>query len=176
MGKNATRWLTELKRFIRGAPCWIDGKSASVTVLRPAVELVTSPVEGLNALFVDSDLKELVDLTSGEVDERSLNFIYTVTEGGQSDSSIAENVGGFDTLKARRATPYQLAHEIRLARAGEAGIFEDDGYHILYLEGRNGSLVSVEVFWNHEEREWVVFGHEFDKNDERIRGSKVYGN
>ena len=142
----------------------------------PVITLTTSPADSrLEALFVNSNLAKHVDLTMGKVYGNPLHLIHTVIRGRQNDSAITESAGGLSVIRNRRATPTQLAHAIHLARAGK-GPFKKGKHSILYLEGRDGFLVAVHVFWLSSFSTWYINCHRFDGYSRWLEGSEVYGN
>jgi len=92
-----------------------------------------------------------------------------------SDDSIARCVGGLETLIESRATMPQLAREVRLARERK-GLFNKDGFYILYFEGHHDPLVTVSFFWDRSHRAWRLFCNAFNSRGRWSDGTEVYGN
>jgi hypothetical protein len=157
------------------APKVKRGKMASKTI-NPAEALVTtSATSDMEALWVDSDLPGLVSLEPCEADERPLQHLLTLPKA-MNDSTIAKNVGGLATLTSRKATMGQLIRELGLARSGQKGLFKKGRYYLLYLEGLDGSLVTVLVYWNAVSQKWNVRCCRFDQVGKWNEGREVCGN
>lgn len=145
-------------------------------MIYPANILVTTPTkDGLEALWADPDLARFVNLAPCEEDERPLQLLFTLPRV-MGDSAVAEHIGGLATLTTQKATLGQLVREVNLARGGEKGIFKKGRCYVLYLEGCDGSLVAVFVFWRAGIGEWDVLCYRFDQGGEWSEGYEVYGN
>jgi hypothetical protein len=148
---------------------------ASKTI-NPAEALVTaSATSDMEALWFDSDLPGLVSLAPCEADDRPLQLLFKLPRV-MNDSTIAKNVGGLSTLTSRKATMGQLIRELGLARSGQKGLFKKGKYYLLYLEGLDGSLVSVVVYWYADGQGWDVGCYRFDRNGGWSEGFEIFGN
>ncbi len=171
------KYLSGGKRLAR-ALAFLRGETLpnETLTVNPAAALVTSPAEnGLEPIWVDSDLACFVNLAPCEDDDRPLQSLF-VLPSAMNDSAIAQSVGGLATLTARKSSVGQLMREVTLARSGQKGLFKKGQYYLLYLEGADGSLVTVLVCWDTDDSGWRVYCYRFDQGGEWHQGDQVYGN
>lgn len=168
--------IQEVDIASRGRRAFETRKKKSLATVTPAVSLVTSPAgNGLEVLWVDSDLQRLVNLDLCDDDERPLQPLFTLPRN-MNDSAIAEHLDGLASLTTRKATLGQLVREVNLARSGQKGLFKKGRYYLLYLEGSDGSLVAVSVCWRAGRSRWGVICFRFGQLGEWREGRGVYGN
>jgi hypothetical protein len=143
-------------------------KKVEIAMVNPAEFFVTS-----DAFYVDPDFGARIDLSPCADDAREPKLKFALPRN-MNDSKIADQAGGIETLRATRATLPQLMRELRLALKGESKLFVKGNYYLLYLEGRDGDLDPVRVFWSGDQLRLRC--DDFDERGDWFQGCQVCGN
>jgi hypothetical protein len=131
----------------------------------------------MEGLRVFDKVANLLSFDFCEVDKRRPRLLLKLPHA-MNDLSIAEhkNIGGIDKLTECRPTMGQLIHHMHMARSGLPSIFNKWRQYLLYMEGTDDPLVTVDVGWDAIGSKWRVDAFRFGQHGKWDDRYEVYGN